>query len=74
MGSRNTGKVRPLGFEPQTFPDVSIKMVNAFASLGDRGWELFGIYDKSTAWLSGFEVRFALSDENIGLNLITLKS
>jgi hypothetical protein len=40
--------------------NVADKMVKAFAYLGENGWELVGIYDKSSNWVSGFEKGFAL--------------
>lgn len=35
-------------------------MVTAFAQLGQHGWELIGVYDKSSNWLTQFEKGFAL--------------
>ena len=40
--------------------NVADKMVNAFAHLGENGWELAGIYDKSSNWLNAYGKGFAL--------------
>lgn len=36
------------------------RMVSALGSMGAAGWELVGIYDKSSNWLQGMEKGFAL--------------
>ena len=46
--------------------NVADKMVNAFAHLGENGWELVGIYDKSSNWLAGYEKGFALFKRQVG--------
>jgi hypothetical protein len=49
--------------------NVADKMVNAFSHLGSNGWELVGIFDKSSNWLgSGFEKGFAVFKREISDN------
>ena len=36
------------------------RMVRVFGHLGERGWELVGMYDKSSNWFNQMEKGFAL--------------
>ena len=40
--------------------NVAEKMVGTFAHLGSNGWELVGIFDKSSNWITAYEKGFAL--------------
>jgi hypothetical protein len=42
------------------FFKVTEQMVNAFGFLGESGWELVTVYDKSSNWASNMEKGFAI--------------
>lgn len=41
------------------------RLVHSLAALGSEGWELVGIYDKSSNWLEGMEKGFALFKRSV---------